>query len=375
MNLGFTLGLFSPQPAFITVLADKQVEVNGNVTLTCQVNTNNLKATWMKNDQRLDCVEGKHSIFVTDTRHSLTIKNADEGDEGEYSINLENRSGTASCSAKLIVAIKPWRTIPEKQDEMIKFLETYQICTSEVKELRILLNGPVGSGKSSTINTIKSIFEGRQVVNCLAASESTTSFSHHYKKYTIGNQHTGQLPFAFYDVMGFEKDQKEGMHTSDIINAIKGHIQIDYEFKSDPITPDSKSYISNPSPNDQTHCLVSVVPADKIGIISDEVIKKMKTIRIEASKFGIPQIVFMTRVDMACRHTKDDLTMVYKSRKIKEKMKTCSQLLGIPMNCIFPVKNYHEETEIDEKINCLMLHAFKQIANFANDCLKRNIKG
>ena len=54
---------------------------------------------------------------------------------------------------------------------MIKTLKNFDISNSEVRELRFLLHGPIGAGKSSIINTIKTIFEGHQFINCLAASE------------------------------------------------------------------------------------------------------------------------------------------------------------------------------------------------------------
>uniref|UniRef100_A0AAY5EL60 G domain-containing protein n=1 Tax=Electrophorus electricus TaxID=8005 RepID=A0AAY5EL60_ELEEL len=186
-------------------------------------------------------------------------------------------------------------SVSDRPDEMVKFLEDFKVCTQEVTELRFLLHGPVGTGKSSTFNIIKNVFEGH-----------------------------------------------------------------------------SKYYISKPNLNDQIHCLVSVIPADKIGIMDGEVIKKLKTIQDQASKLGIPQKLFMTKVDKACIRTKKDLTMIYQSKKIKEKVSWfCSDLLGIPINCIFPVKNYHEETEMNEMINSLMLSALIHTVHSANDYVKR----
>ncbi|XP_072542842.1 interferon-induced protein 44-like [Salminus brasiliensis] len=252
---------------------------------------------------------------------------------------------------------------------MISALKAFKISSPNVRELRFLLHGPVGAGKSSIINTIKTIFEGHQFINCLTATDVTgESFTTKFEKFNVG-----KVPFTFYDVMGLEKDQLKGVHTDDIINALKGHVPSNYEFKPhDPIDKDNRSYILNPTLNDKIHCLVSVIPADTISRMDDEVIQKMRNIRAEASKLGIPQVVFMTRVDKACTITEEDLTKLYKSKKIKEKMTECSNKLGITMNCIFPVKNYHEETKPNEQLNCLMLEAFTQIVHSADDFLKRN---
>ena len=43
------------------------------------------------------------------------------------------------------------------------------------------------------------------------------------------------------------------------------------------------------------------------------------------------------------------------------------------MNCIFPVKNYHEENRVDEKVDCVILDALDNIVNFANDYVIRQI--
>ncbi|KAL7886958.1 hypothetical protein AOLI_G00046790 [Acnodon oligacanthus] len=140
-----------------------------------------------------------------------------------------------------------------------------------------------------------------------------------------------------------------------------------------PLSENSQYYLRDPSLNDQMHCLVNVIPADMISVIKDDYVKKMKEVREEASRMGLPQVIFMTRVDRACPLTKKDLHNVYKSKKIRDKASVCvsrcecSMSLGVPMNCIFPVWNYHEEADVNENINCLMLYALTKIVHFADD--------
>uniref|UniRef100_A0A3B1JY38 Interferon-induced protein 44-like n=1 Tax=Astyanax mexicanus TaxID=7994 RepID=A0A3B1JY38_ASTMX len=176
-----------------------------------------------------------------------------------------------------------------------------------------------------------------------------------------------------HDVRGLEVGDTKGVHTEDIINALKGHIADNYAFNPvDPIFTTSRYYIHNPTLNDRMHCLVSVIPADRISMMEDEVIQKMKEIKAAASTLGIPQVLFMTRVDQTCRLTQQDMGKIYQSKKIKDKMTECSNKLDVPLSCIFPVKNYSEETKFDEKLNCLMLEAFTHIVNSANDYVKRS---
>ncbi|XP_066543015.1 interferon-induced protein 44-like [Hoplias malabaricus] len=356
-------------PEFVTVLAEKTVTIGQDITLSCEANSSKVTAEWKKAGDTLKCVEGKRKVGNTDTKFYLEIKDAKPEDEGYYTLSLSNASGSCSCSAMVFVELKEWREVEKEQEPLISTLKSFKICSEEVRELRFLLHGPVGAGKSSTINTLKSIFEGHQFLNCLATNSDTVSgmsFTTKYQKFS-----TGTLPFAFYDVMGLEVGHK-GVHTEDIINAFKGHIPDDYEFREDmPIIEEHRDYITSPTINNKIHCLVSVIPADRLSMMSEDVIKKMRNIRAEASKLGIPQIVFMTRVDKACKLTSEDLGKIYQSKKIRDKITMCSNKLGVTENCIFPVKNYHNEIGSNEQLNCLALQAFTQIVYSANDYINR----
>ncbi|KAL7866145.1 hypothetical protein SRHO_G00113920 [Serrasalmus rhombeus] len=358
---------------FVNVLAYKQAKEGDDFILRCEANIVEVTATWEKNGHALECVEGKHSVTQSGTTFSLIIRNVAEQDEGSYTLNLLNEAGSASCSAMVTVVthlflteLNEWRDVQWNQSPLITALQNFKISNRKVRELRFLLVGPIGAGKSSIINTIKSIFAGHQFINCLAASD-LMDFTITYQKHTIGT-----LPFAFCDMMGIESDKSQGVHTDDIVSALKGHMPNNYKFNpSVPMCEDHKNqkskYIRNPSVNDQIHCLVNVIPAYGIMLLDNKVIQKMKTVRAEASKLGIPQLVFMTNVDKACRMTYEDLAKVYQSKKIKEKMEECSTRLGVPMNCIFPLKNYHEETKLIENLNCLMLEAFTQAVYSAHE--------
>ncbi|KAK2850466.1 hypothetical protein Q7C36_009249 [Tachysurus vachellii] len=247
---------------------------------------------------------------------------------------------------------------------MLKSLKTFKIY-NDVKDLRFLVCGPVGTGKSSTINTIRSIFEGRQFINCLAAAGSTTSHTLCYERFQIANEE-GSFPFAINDIMGAET--YSGVLSEDIVSALKGHMRECYPFN--PQTPLSESnlyYNKNPTLSDQMHCLVFVMPADTISTQDKKFMQKMKSVMKAASSMGIPQVVFMTRVDLACPIPEKNLQNVYKSKMIKENMQKCSYELGVPVNRIFPVMNYHEQIHMNEDINCLMLNALTQIIYWAND--------
>ncbi len=52
------------------------------------------------------------------------------------------------------------------------------------------------------------------------------------------------------------------------------------------VSAESGDCRSETSPEDLTHCLVYVVAADKISLMNNEVIQKIKCIRQKASRLG-----------------------------------------------------------------------------------------
>ncbi|XP_028969919.1 interferon-induced protein 44-like isoform X3 [Esox lucius] len=166
----------------------------------------------------------------------------------------------------------------EKRNAMVNELKNMKLNNPDMEQLRCLLIGPIGAGKSSFINSVKSVFQGYMAHGALAAALSSKGFTNTYKTCYIRNG-TNRLPFALSDVMGLEPSEGYGIHPDDIINALKGHLPNGY------------------------------------------------------------------------------------------KMQTCSNELGVPVNCILPVKNYHEEVGLDNDMDILILNAISQIMNFANDCI------
>ncbi|RXN02881.1 interferon-induced 44-like protein [Labeo rohita] len=171
--------------------------------------------------------------------------------------------------------------------------------------------------------------------------------------------------------MGLESEDLHGVHPKDIVKAMEGCIKERYKFNpSCPISSQDEGYRSNPTLQDQTYCLVFVLAGDSISRMNEAVIEKMKYIRNKANELEIPQAVVMTRVDEACPLVKENLRNIYKSKKIQEKLEKCSELTGVSLSQVFPVKSYHKEIDTQEDIDVLILRAFADIVQVANDALE-----
>ncbi|XP_056591653.1 interferon-induced protein 44-like [Triplophysa dalaica] len=269
---------------------------------------------------------------------------------------------------------KPWRSFKSDNiSELKRSLEEFTPSDPNVKDIKILVAGQIGAGKSSFINSINNAFRGRITSSALVNSSSggSTSFTTKLKGHRIRSGKVA-LPFVFRDIMGLEPDALAGSQTEDIVKAVFGYVKDGYEFKKNPLTHEDQQFTSDPSLSDQAFCLVYVIAADTIQFTDDKLIDKLKVIRQRISERGIPQVIVMTKVDEACQLVKKDLRKIYYSKKIKEKMQMCSDKVGVPMNYIFPVKNYHEEIETEDDIDFLILKALEQIVYLADDRLIEN---
>ncbi|KAK2817769.1 hypothetical protein Q7C36_021702 [Tachysurus vachellii] len=262
---------------------------------------------------------------------------------------------------------QPWRRMPwGEKDTIEQKLRTFRLKGTSAQFIRILVVGEVGAGKSSFINSVNNVFQGRITSGALVDRTGGTSFTKNYKTHYFEAEDGSSLPFVFNDIMGLE-DRESGAKADDIIRAINGLLEEGHNLDT-PVT--DIHYRSNPSVEDQTTCLVNIIAADKISLMNEGVIDKLKKIRKAATKRNMPQVIIMTKPDLACPLVQQDLRKIYTSKKIKEKMEVCSNTVGIPMNHIFPVKNYHEEIDTDDDMDLLILKALDQIVHNVADLLK-----
>ncbi|KAL7852855.1 hypothetical protein SRHO_G00186400 [Serrasalmus rhombeus] len=159
----------------------------------------------------------------------------------------------------------PWRPVEWSEDnktKMLRKLKEFQLSTPDINQLRILLHGPIGAGKSSFINSVNTVLQGRNTTAALANSAADVeshSFTVKFKYHRLKKDGPGSFyPFVFTDIMGLE--QSMGVCTDGIKNILDGHIKNGYTFNPvGPIEKDNQYYNSSPSLKDRVHCLVSVL--------------------------------------------------------------------------------------------------------------------
>lgn len=84
----------------ITPLKDTEAKEGQEVVLNCEVNSEGAKAKWLKNEETI-FESGKYLMVQRDNVFSLRIKDAQKGDESNYSVVLTNQraeQAKSSCS-------------------------------------------------------------------------------------------------------------------------------------------------------------------------------------------------------------------------------------------------------------------------------------
>uniref|UniRef100_A0A3Q2ZYL9 G domain-containing protein n=1 Tax=Kryptolebias marmoratus TaxID=37003 RepID=A0A3Q2ZYL9_KRYMA len=273
----------------------------------------------------------------------------------------------------------PWRQISWRDNkkqgnslqpsEELKYVKNFQPQNDDVKYIRILLCGPVGAGKSSFINSVSNVLRGRMhfFLSKLYYNSVSQYETHKIQKDGKGNYY----PFVFNDIMGLEDGTGRGVSAHDIKLALMGRVKEGHKFNPEsPLSPDDPGYNSSPSLDDRVHVLVCVYSAN-VPEMRSSTLQKMKKIREAASNLGIPQMAVLTKVDQVCGETEKDLRNVYQSKHLKKKMADFSSSLGIPMNCILPVKNYSHEIKEDSDVDTLILSVLKLMINFGEDYINK----
>ncbi|XP_075942310.1 interferon-induced protein 44-like [Anarhichas minor] len=257
-----------------------------------------------------------------------------------------------------------WRCVWGHKNKDLKFMKDYQPYNEEVKQLRVLLHGPAGAGKSSFINSVDSALQGR-VTDRALADNTIAGKTRKHRTYQFNKGGPGTFyPFVFTDLMGLEKGTKKGVCVEDIKQAMKGHIKDGYEINPcSQISEDNQNYNKDPTLNDQVHVLVCVIAATTENILDDESVIKMREVRLAARDLEIPQVAILTKIDEACPEVKADIKNVYKSKYLKTLVDDLSAKLGFTPTCIFPVKNYRSEIKTNDEVDTLILRALNKIIN------------
>uniref|UniRef100_A0A3B3R0J3 G domain-containing protein n=1 Tax=Paramormyrops kingsleyae TaxID=1676925 RepID=A0A3B3R0J3_9TELE len=264
---------------------------------------------------------------------------------------------------------KAWRNVVwdhSTRTDLMQYLQDYKPTIDSVPQARILLIGQIKAGKSSFFNSINSIFHGN-ITNQAGAGEMETSMTLKYRTYQVRAGRGGPpLAFLLCDTMGLEGREDGGMKLEDFVSILKGYVPDKYQFNpAQPMKADDCQACSTLALKDRIHCVVYVIDATTIGIQGMK--NKIGEIKKITNSADVPLMVLLTMLDIVCPDVEKDLKNVYWSTYLKEKIEKASQLLGIQVSSVFPVKNYCREDKLDMCCDILLLTAMQKMLHLSDD--------
>ncbi|XP_006774749.1 PREDICTED: interferon-induced protein 44-like [Myotis davidii] len=260
--------------------------------------------------------------------------------------------------------------VAQFRNKLLSELRAYTPCTDLVSEVNILLLGPVGSGKSSFFNSVKSVFRGH-VTRQAAVGSDVTSITELYRMYSIQDEKDGKsLPFTLCDTMGLDEKEGVGLCMDDIPHILKGCVPDRYHFRpQQPITSSHPTFIISPSLKDRIHCVAYVLDINCIDSLSFEMVAKFKQVQKIVLNYGVPQVALLTKVKNYHGVLQEDFLNMNNSMTSQSQIMEIQAMLKIPISNILVVENYAPEWEQDPLKDVLILSALRQMLRAADDYL------
>uniref|UniRef100_A0A4W5RG54 TLDc domain-containing protein n=1 Tax=Hucho hucho TaxID=62062 RepID=A0A4W5RG54_9TELE len=210
----------------------------------------------------------------------------------------------------------------QKRGSLRKNVVSFKPACRSINRVRVLLMGPPGSGKSSFINSVRSVMFGRVLL----------------------------LPFIVTFVTDREIGGKPTAVTLCDVLALGDEAFLKLKYTT------------------SLHFLLC-----RNILSSKRVIKLRSYIYMTLCPSDIPQVVLLTHVDQVCHAIQEDVKFVYSSRILQEKvgllqkLKIRSEVVGLPVSYVFPVKNYSSELSVSCNTDILLLSAVHHILQTVDD--------
>ncbi|XP_051788927.1 interferon-induced protein 44-like [Erpetoichthys calabaricus] len=265
----------------------------------------------------------------------------------------------------------PWQELiwtTQKRSQMRDSIVSYKPPTNLVTKTRVLLVGLVGAGKSSFISSIYSVLEGAVTCQTIVGTEKAQSFTTKFTSYNIKAVRGGEATsLVLCDMMGMGDAEVQGVNVKDVLEVIKGHVPERYKFNpSKAISQDSTGYVSEPTLKHKIACVVFVFSAKDLNGYSKTLLDNLKELQLHIRDLGVPLVAVLTHTDEVCHVVDQNASMMYFSSHVQDKVHTVVNLFGLPLSCIFPVKNYSSKLMLDCNTDILIFNALEFILRYTD---------
>ncbi|XP_062406202.1 interferon-induced protein 44-like [Sardina pilchardus] len=272
------------------------------------------------------------------------------------------------------ILLYPWREMVWKEstrEELRQSVVSHKVLSDSLNSARVLLLGPTGAGKSSFINSMRSVMY-RQVIHLPIIGAAPEGFTKKLKSYPVRVERGGTpTSLTLCDMPSVGDSDSEGLSYSDTLAVLNGHVSDGYKFGFEsPISPTDPCYRAEPKMRDRIHCVAFCLSASEVTDCSATQQKTYRKLHAAISALNIPQVILLTHVDQVCHAVKEDVCHVYTSRIVQERMQKAAELLGMSLSCVFPLKNYSSEHAVNCNTDILLLTAVQHMQDAVDDALE-----
>lgn len=222
--------------------------------------------------------------------------------------------------------------------------------------------GDAGSGKSSFVNTLKTVLRNNDQISNVAPSygtnfPSTTRMLHEIILTTFDS---GQK-LLINDCRGIPQEVTEmETYERDLKKIINGHVRKNYQFKTDnEIQVDDEFYRGNPTISEIMHCVLFIVNADQLH--KEREYPTLKIIQHYLAEKNIPLRLILTKMDRLDLSGPNDCSGLFQSRHASKKVQLAKSVFGVHESQILPIANYVDETRRSIIKDILALQAILNI--------------
>uniref|UniRef100_A0A2K5JCK7 Interferon-induced protein 44 n=1 Tax=Colobus angolensis palliatus TaxID=336983 RepID=A0A2K5JCK7_COLAP len=325
--------------------------------------------------ERLFCYDNIHYNSTTDFQIELRNRKVIMGSKTTEDLGLVQNCTISIQDCEVfrcedLLDERKIKGVTELRKSLLSALRTYEPYGSLVPQTRILLLGPVGAGKSSFFNSVRSVFQGHVTHQALVGTNKT-GISEKYRTYSIRDGKDGKyLPFILCDSLGLG-EKEGGLCRDDIFYILNGNIRDRYQFNPmESIKLGHRDYIDSPSLKDRIHCVAFVFDTNSVEHFSSQMIVKIKRLRRELINAGVVHVALLTHVDSMDLITKGDLIEIDRCVPLRSKLEEVQRKLGFALSDISVVSNYSSEWELDPVKDVLILSALRRMLWAADDFLE-----
>uniref|UniRef100_Q9BDB7-2 Isoform 2 of Interferon-induced protein 44-like n=1 Tax=Mus musculus TaxID=10090 RepID=Q9BDB7-2 len=216
--------------------------------------------------------------------------------------------------------IKKMVTAEQHRGKLLSALRAYKPYKDLVSEVRILLVGPVGSGKSSFFNSVKSAFQGHLTRQAIVGSDESS---------------------------------------------------ITKQFNPcEPMKPKHSPHAASPPLKDRIHCVAFVLHINSVNTLSDKMVAKLKKIRKDVVDCGIGYVALLTNVEEYDEVLDDSFANMTETVTSLSQVQNVQKWLNIPIANILMVSNYASERRLEPMKDILVFAALRQMLRAADDALE-----